>query len=227
MAHTLMAKRRKMRMVECYTCHKNIKKKPSRIGNKTFCSKQCMKVQRFEIICKKCGKPFFVTPFYKEKRKYCSWICSPVGKIKYGFAHDGVKRCTSCGLEKSITDFRPNIRTKDGLMTNCERCVKDKRIKKEYNVSLDYIEGKPCEICGSYKKICLDHDHALKIPRGPLCHKCNSGLGMFQDDLESLKNAVIYLQRFRPEYEYFYNEKSGKYKFVPMDPSQWEIPHDL
>ena len=66
-------------------------------------------------------------------------------------------------------------------------------------------EGK-CAICkvdeSEFKsKLCLDHNHRNGHPRGLLCRKCNSVLGMFErnlkgefrDPLPLLKNAILYI----------------------------------
>lgn len=39
-----------------------------------------------------------------------------------------------------------------------------------------------------------DHDHNTGLLRGVLCHKCNTGLGLFQDSLALLLAAAEYLQ---------------------------------
>ena len=40
----------------------------------------------------------------------------------------------------------------------------------------------------------VDHDHGIKIFRGLLCRKCNTGLGQFEDNIEVLRNAIQYLE---------------------------------
>ncbi len=57
-------------------------------------------------------------------------------------------------------------------------------------------EGK-CNICNRsfndnpYK---IDHCHSTGKVRGLLCHQCNTGLGMLNDDIEVLRRAITYLQ---------------------------------
>jgi hypothetical protein len=54
-----------------------------------------------------------------------------------------------------------------------------------------------CAIC---KKTCItgrslsiDHDHNTNKVRGLLCIKCNQGLGFFNDSIDLLQGAMIYL----------------------------------
>ena len=56
-------------------------------------------------------------------------------------------------------------------------------------------EGKTCEICGGSGQV-LDHRHGTKTWRGVLCHKHNTGLGMFDDDPKLLQAALDYLQTY-------------------------------
>ena len=43
-------------------------------------------------------------------------------------------------------------------------------------------------------KFCLDHDHATGQFRGWLCVKCNQALGLMQDNTDTLRNAIAYLE---------------------------------
>jgi len=56
-----------------------------------------------------------------------------------------------------------------------------------------------CEICGHLPKgeqraLALDHQHRTGKVRGWLCTRCNTGLGLFRDDPELLRQAIEYLQ---------------------------------
>lgn len=60
----------------------------------------------------------------------------------------------------------------------------------------DFRRGKECSICGEVDNLCVDHCHTSGAIRGVLCRKCNSGLGMFDDDVERLLKATDYLKKF-------------------------------
>lgn len=64
-----------------------------------------------------------------------------------------------------------------------------------------------CAICGKHapEQMEVDHDHrccpqdkyCAKCVRGWLCQNCNKALGLFKDDPEVLRKAVIYLEERR------------------------------
>ena len=47
----------------------------------------------------------------------------------------------------------------------------------------------------------VDHNHSTGEIRGLLCGNCNAGLGMFGDNINSLKNAVHYLGCYGGRYD--------------------------
>jgi len=58
-------------------------------------------------------------------------------------------------------------------------------------------QGGVCKICGNLpnkgKVLHVDHDHVAGDIRGLLCHGCNTGLGMFKENLATLESAKQYL----------------------------------
>ena len=69
--------------------------------------------------------------------------------------------------------------------------------RSEFDVLLKKQEGR-CAVCrcefDSSVRPHVDHDHLTKGVRGLLCWKCNIGIGLLGDSVESLKKALDYLQ---------------------------------
>lgn len=69
---------------------------------------------------------------------------------------------------------------------------------QSYNEILESQNGR-CAICKDRplkgKNLSVDHCHKTQVVRGLLCATCNSGLGMFRDDIFSMENAVEYLKK--------------------------------
>lgn len=57
-----------------------------------------------------------------------------------------------------------------------------------------------CRICSIHqeataiKRLHVDHCHTTNKVRGLLCENCNRGLGMFQDNVVNLQQAIEYLK---------------------------------
>jgi hypothetical protein len=62
----------------------------------------------------------------------------------------------------------------------------------------EYIErlSLPCEQCGASGPNTIDHDHVTGKVRGTLCSRHNRGLGCFHDNIDELKAAIVYLERY-------------------------------
>ena len=56
-----------------------------------------------------------------------------------------------------------------------------------------------CALCKqrSRRALCVDHCHATRQVRGLLCDKCNTALGLLDDDAGRMLAAVAYLDRIR------------------------------
>lgn len=64
-------------------------------------------------------------------------------------------------------------------------------------VNQEYNCGLCLEPLKSSGRICVDHDYITGKVRSILCIKCNTGLGMFNESAEALRNAADYLDNHR------------------------------
>jgi hypothetical protein len=75
-------------------------------------------------------------------------------------------------------------------------------LKRHFNLTLEEYaallnaQGGTCAICRSLPgdtSLCVDHCHTTGRVRGLLCRLCNTALGQFQDSMEHLARAMLYL----------------------------------
>lgn len=157
---------------------------------KTWCKGFCnMHYKRF----KKSGDP----GSFIRKRNDLKIECS-----------DNEKICRSCNEIKLLSEFSKEFKGHKERMSKCKSCMKYINIKKCYNLSKEeydlMMKDVVCEICNHPKqKMCIDHCHNSGKIRGVLCTFCNSGIGLFEDNIEFLKNAIKYLER----HEYLKQDK--------------------
>ncbi len=75
------------------------------------------------------------------------------------------------------------------------------KLKRKYGVTPDQVDKlsakqeHKCAICGDLKPLRIDHCHASGKVRGLLCHNCNTALGHFRDNTDTLKKAIRYVRR--------------------------------
>lgn len=81
----------------------------------------------------------------------------------------------------------------------CLTAFKQQRGKKSHGLTsveaTEFRRGKPCEICGSFSRTVVDHDHSTGDVRGVLCSDCNLAIGLMKDNVKRLQNAIQYLTK--------------------------------
>jgi len=138
-----------------------------------------------------------------------------------------MKICSTCKIEKPLTDFDKDPRYKIGHRSQCVPCqrrgkrdsVLKWRLENIYGISFEEYheqlaeQNNVCAICklpetritrpggkflsGEEPRLAVDHDHDTGKFRGLLCHKCNVGVGNFQDDETLLQSAIDYLRKVK------------------------------
>lgn len=136
--------------------------------------------------------------------------------------NDGFKFCNGCNQNVEYPDgfiFNKNNTINECRRCNSERAIiwrlnnfetqKNKNLEKSFGISLDeyreILESQRgvCKICGKpetemrlgkVKELAVDHCHETGFIRGLLCAKCNCGIGNFKENIDSLKNAITYLE---------------------------------
>ncbi len=125
------------------------------------------------------------------------------------------KVCGTCKEEQDIDSFPNDKSYSDGKSYRCKAChssynkaykkrraaeLKEYRLQTRYGLNQneyqEMVDATPhCPICGSEEPLVVDHDHSTGEVRGLICQPCNKGLGFFRDNIQSMKNAINYLEQ--------------------------------
>lgn len=130
-----------------------------------------------------------------------------------------MKTCGKCGTDKPLAAFTSDATRSDGRHPYCRDCrrdhhtatrdnARDRRYFRRYGISaadVDQLRAEQryrCAICGRHEDqlprgLCVDHDHVTGFVRALLCQSCNSGIGLFEEDPDTLRAAIAYLQMGR------------------------------
>lgn len=112
--------------------------------------------------------------------------------------------CISCMRKKRI-DYL-NLHS-NGEELDKVRAV-DSRLKIVYGISIEVYnemfttQSGRCAICKIHqselnKNLAVDHCHTTGKVRGLLCAKCNTGIGLLQEDIAILAESIKYLLPFK------------------------------
>ena len=137
--------------------------------------------------------------------------CGGAGKSKHG-----------CGRDLPVADFYKSKTTKDGLSPYCSSCTRERnrkylnankdkargyQVKKLYGLTLKEYEAlvekqdNKCAVCGvagedsAKGMLHVDHCHDSGEVRGLLCSKCNTALGLLDDDIDRMNALINYARR--------------------------------
>lgn len=113
------------------------------------------------------------------------------GHIDYIYVSSG--SCRTCSRISSREAGRRNIKK-----------VIDRHNLRVYGKEPHEIEAmikeqnNKCMMCEEIftKTPHLDHNHKTGKARAMLCHHCNTGLGLFKDDISRLQKAIEYLRKY-------------------------------
>lgn len=84
--------------------------------------------------------------------------------------------------------------------------IKSEKLKASFGITIERYneiltsQSHKCAICGmsqieNGKALAVDHCHSTGAVRGLLCSRCNYGLGMFLDSVNTLSSAISYLHK--------------------------------
>lgn len=153
---------------------------------------------------------------------YTCRICKADNKVKDEMAVDSSRKsglrnyCKTCHNEREVVKRQNPDRiqkNKDWVRDNPDK-LKQYRLNK-YNMTSEQYDDMLaaqhglCKICSWLlsddtrgTRPCVDHDHSCcsgknscgKCVRGIICDDCNTALGKFKDDVDTLRSAIKYLE---------------------------------
>jgi len=122
--------------------------------------------------------------------------------------HFGKNKCKNCYDKEYAKNNRARINatSRKWAKNNHKKVL---AISRKYLYGIDDIHVRAllraqdgvCKICMKEPASHLDHDHKNGMPRSLLCGPCNQGLGFFKENVQSLQNAVKYLELWKDWYE--------------------------
>ena len=121
------------------------------------------------------------------------------------------KICNVCYVLKDNSNFVNNQTDKSGRNTTrptcreCRKTIEGVALKPSEKKRMDAIKPEKFFICPICKKASIpdvtaslvkDHNHETGKAREWICDSCNTGLGRFKDDIELMKEAIKYLEKY-------------------------------
>lgn len=152
--------------------------------------------------CSKCGEQKPLDEFYRASRN------------KDGRTSD----CGDCRREYNLARYHREKETGNPERNAKRRKAKSYRsysLRKRYGMTVEDYEALAesqeylCAICGKPERqtdprygtvldLAVDHCHETGHIRGLLCSACNTAIGKFNDDPDTIRAAIAYLERQSP-----------------------------
>jgi len=133
------------------------------------------------------------------------------------FDSNGSRRCRKCAMQRNnrwrennpekVLGIRRRAARKvlEWRRTNHNRCLAigyKSRLKRQYGMTIEDLDvlletqEYRCKICKREVRLHVDHDHKSGKVRGLLCGSCNRAIGLLQDSVDVVRNAVAYLEEY-------------------------------
>lgn len=153
--------------------------------------------------CKKCGETKPLVDFYGKTRQ------AQFPESSAGFSSD----CKVCVRERTAAYRKARRQLHVDYMKEID-------LKRKYGINLEQYnrmfasQGGCCAICGKHqvefvKGLAVDHDHVTGQVRSLLCVNCNLGVGCFRENIQLLRVAIQYLERFQTNNTHPAQEATG------------------
>jgi hypothetical protein len=115
--------------------------------------------------------------------------------------------CKECANQKARDRYNERRSDPEWYRMEQEK-ERDRHLRRTFGINIEQynqmleVQGGKCAICLSTEcksgyAFAVDHCHTTGAIRGLLCRDCNTSLGKFNDNIETLQRAVKYLRSFK------------------------------
>ena len=182
------------RQWQCYECKESYK---------------LLRINGENRVCARCNETKPLAMFHLDRttkagvRSKCRECTSFVSREYRNSNPEKIKRWTTISRKNRKDETKLKIRQNTRF-----RLMKDKYgLTREMFVQMLEEQGSTCAIClidiapapegkGGRFAACVDHDHETNDIRGPLCHGCNTGIGLLKENSDVLEAAARYLRKY-------------------------------
>lgn len=155
---------------------------------------------RYHAAMTKTGYRKYQIPPDSARCNVCETV-KPLSEFSSHRGRYGPYRCVPCNtnLQQQWREKHPGYYRDRNRVHNLR---KNYGITPEEYDRLAAAQNGLCAICqrpersmraGSLKNLAIDHDHASGQIRALLCHGCNTALGLFEERIDLLQAAIVYL----------------------------------
>lgn len=137
------------------------------------------------------------------KDHYCKLCKSIIKKEDYVSNRDKIKEQVHRSYQRNKD--KCIARALKYRTANRDKVIAQKRfastgVNQEQYEEMLKIQDERCAICNTHQskkklRLAADHCHTTKVFRGLLCGHCNTGIGLFKDNIKSLEAAIEYLKK--------------------------------
>ena len=182
--------------------------------------KRCGKEKELNEFCKAKSYKDGYSNLCKECRNEISLERGVTRKRAVKLSDKETRVCTHCGVELPIEMFSITNKQYGWRHSWCNKCrnrhqtqkrvsngtERSRKLKSRFGITMDEYSAMlvaqdfKCPICGvsvsdCTKNLSVDHNHETGKIIGLLCDKCNLALGLFKDNKDSLRGAILYLEK--------------------------------
>lgn len=177
-------------------------RKHGELDNETgYLSRDSQAKLGWRLRCKQCCHENRVNYYYQNQeesiKKAGDWK-----KANRDRVNEQVKQDRKINPEK-YKCWQQKHMEKEGELHPMKAAARRRKITLEHYQDLIAQQNNKCAICnreetrmhnGKVTRLCIDHCHDSGKVRGLLCHACNTAIGKFEDRIDLLNNAILYLK---------------------------------